>query len=89
MPSEKVWKSACESSLWSHRINDWIEWEYYRKQHFGGQVKIIKAGESNLVEFFRNRSPSDISDLGLIRLSDLVVKSMSDQQMYEYNVTAN
>ena len=42
-----------------------------------------------LVEFFKNWSPSDISDLGLIRLSDLVIKSLSDQQMYEFNVTAN
>ena len=89
MPSKKVWKSACESALWSNRINDRIEWEYYRKQHSGGDVKIIKAGECNLVEFFKNWSPSDISDLGLIRLSDLVIKSMADQQMYEFNVTAN
>lgn len=59
------------------------------KAALGGEVKIIKAGECNLVEFFRNWSPSDISNLGLIRLSDLVVESMSDQQMYEYNVTAN
>ena len=89
MPSKKVWKSACESALWCNRVNDRIEWEYYRKQHSGGEVKIIKAGECNLVEFFRNWSPSDISDLGLIRLSDLVIKSMGDKQMYEYNVTAN
>ena len=52
-------------------------------------MKIIKAGECSLVEFFRSCSPSDISDLGLIRLSDLVIKSMADQRMYEYNVTAN
>ena len=89
MPSKKVWKSACDSSLWINRINDRIEWEYYRKQHSGGEVDIIKAGECNLVEFFRNWSPSDISDLGLIRLSDLVIKSMGDQKMYEYNVSAN
>ena len=89
MPSKKVWKSACESSLWSNRIHDRIQWEYYRKQYCGGEVKIIKAGECNLVEFFRNWSPSDISDLGLIELSDLVIKSMKDRQMYEYNVTAN
>ena len=81
MPSKKVWKSACESALWSNRINDRIECEYYRKQHSGGDVKIIKAGECNLVEFFKNWSPSDISDPGLIRLSDLVIKSMADQQM--------
>ena len=55
----------------------------------GGDVKIIKAGECNLVEFFKNWSPSDISDLGLIRLSDLVIKSIADQQMYECNVIAN
>ena len=42
-----------------------------------------------MVEFFRNWSPSDISDLGLIRLSDLVIKSMVDGQLYEYNVSAN
>ena len=89
MPSKKVWKSACESSLWSGRINDRIEWEYYRKQHTGGQIKAIKSGECNLVEFFRNWSPCDISDLGLIRLSDLVIKSMADGQLYEYNVSAN
>ena len=89
MPSQKVWKSACESALWSNKINDRIEWEYYRKQHSGGEVKVVKAGECNLVEFFRNWSPSDISDLGLIRLSDLIIKSLSDQQMYEFNVTVN
>ena len=89
MPSKKVWKCACESSLWSGRINDRIEWEYYRKQHTGGQIKVIKSGECNLVEFFRNWSPCDISDLGLIRLSDLVIKSMADGQLYEYNVSAN
>ena len=89
MPSKKVWKSAHESALWSNRIDDRIEWEYYRKQHSGGEIKIIKAGECNLVEFFKNWSPSDISDLGLIRLSDLVIKSMADQKLYEYNVTAN
>ena len=89
MPSRKVLKSACESSLWSNRVNDRIEWEYYRKQHSGGDVKVIKAGECNLVEFFKNWSPSAVSDLGLIRLSDLIIKSMADQQMYEFNVTAN
>tara|TARA_Y100000766_G_scaffold254508_1_gene239982 strand:- start:135 stop:377 length:243 start_codon:yes stop_codon:yes gene_type:complete len=36
---------------------------------------------------YKNWSPSDISDLGLITLSDLVIKSMADQQMYEFNVT--
>ena len=89
MPSRKVLKSACESSLWSNRVNDRIEWEYYRKQQSGGDVKVIKAGECNLVEFFKNWSPSAVSDLGLIRLSDLIIKSMADQQMYEFNVTAN
>lgn len=89
MLSKKVWKSICESSLWRGRLKDRIEWEYYRKQHTGGQIKVIKSGECNLVEFFRNWSPSDISDLGLIRLSDLVIKSMADGQLYEYNVSAN
>ena len=56
-----------------------MEWEYYRKQYSGGEVKIIKAGEHNLVEFFTNLSPSGISDLGLSRLSDLVVESMSNR----------
>ena len=54
-----------------------------------GKIKVIKSGECNLVEFFRNWSPSDISDLGLIRLSDLVIKSMAYGQLYEYNVSAN
>ena len=89
MPSQKVWKSACESALWINRVDDRIEWEYYRKQHSGGEIEIIIAGECNLVEFFRNWSPSDISDLGLIRLSDLVIKSIGDQKMHEYNVSAN
>ena len=89
MPSTKVWKSACESSLWNDRLKNSIEWEYYRKQHIGGEIKIIKSGECSLVDFFKNWSPRDISDLGLIRLSDLVIKSMSDGQLYEYNVTAN
>ena len=83
MPIKKVWKCAWESALWSNLKNDRIEWEYYRKQPSGGDVKIIKAGECNLVEFFKNWSPSSISDLGLIRLSYLVIKFMADQQMYE------
>ncbi len=53
-----------------------MEWEYCRKQYSGGEVEIIKAGEYNLVEFITNLSPSGISDLGLSRLSDLVVESM-------------
>ena len=39
--------------------------------------------------FFKNRSLNGSSDLGLIRLSDLLIKSMTDQQMYEYNLTVN
>jgi len=89
MPSKKVWKSAHESALWSNRIDDRIEWEYYRKQHSGGEIKIIKAGECNLVEACKNWSPSDISDLGFTRLSDLVIESMAAQKLYEYNVNAN
>ena len=84
-----MWKCACESALWSNPKNDRIEWEHYRKQHSGGDVKIIKVGVYNLVEFFKNWSPSGSSDLGLIRLSELLIKSMADQQMYKYNLTAN
>ena len=36
-----------------------------------------------------HRSPPGISDLGLIRLGDLVIQSMGDKALYEINVSAN
>ena len=89
MPSRRIWKSACESTLWAGRLKDRIEWEYHRKHHAGGEIKIVKSEECTLVGFFKNWSPRDISNLGLIRLSELVIRSMADGQLYEYNVTAN
>ena len=89
MSSRRIWKSACESPLWAGRLKDRIEWEYYRKQHTGVEINIVKSGECTLVEFFKNWSPRDVSDLGLIRFSELVIRSMADGQLYEYNVTDN